>query len=182
MTAFDALRQILAAHPGTPIQVEDRGTSMILRPTGPETFAVSIYDEGEDYMIAADRWHTHETDPLQAAFCVWWLMTPYYRLIQEFKSGVMVATWAERYGEEGWEAFDPVYFINPEADEDWRVREGDLLAHRVLVQGVLPPPKPYREFHPNAELDEDDLPLDTAFGACQVSIENLVGQSLFDRE
>jgi len=56
---------------------------LLVKPEG--GFEITIYNVGEDAMVSSERWHTHYDDPQQAAFCLWWLLTPYYRIVHELK-------------------------------------------------------------------------------------------------
>lgn len=162
------------------ISVQQTETSIQVKPEGDHGFEITIYNVAEDAMVSAERWHTHYDDPEQAAFCLWWLLTPYYRIVHELKGGVLVAAWLERYEETGWEAFDPVFFLNPESEQDWIAKPGEQYTHRYIQQAVLPPPRPYREFVPQAKLDEDELPIDFHEGTRVVIVAQPTGPSLLD--
>ncbi len=160
------------------VPFETSETSLVVRPK--DGFEITIYNVGEDAMVSAERWHTHYEDAEQAAFCLWWLLTPYYRIVHELKGGVLVAAWLERYEEDGWEPMDPVYFLNPESEQDWVAKPGEQYTHRYIQQAVLPPPRPYREFVPNAKLDEDELPVDFHEGTRVAVVAMPTGPSLLD--
>ena len=51
---------------------------------------------------------------------------------------------------------------------------------RYMQQAVLPPPHPYSELCPGAQLDEDGLPPDWQHGSWVVSADEAVGPTLFD--
>lgn len=171
--------RLLNLYEGFPLEVEKRESSIRIVPTDPDTFQITIYDQGEDSMISAERWHTHYDDPLQTAWCALWLLTPYYRMAQEMKGGVLVATWIERYEAEGWQGFEPVYFLNPEHPDSWVPLPGETISRRYWQQAVLPPPKPYSEFNPDAKLDQDLLPVESHIGSCVVLAESAIGPTLF---
>src|SRR5438270_8851901 len=119
---LDAIQRavdLLARYADAPLEFERTETSLVVKPDVEDGFEVTIYNVGEDAMVSSERWHTHYEDPEQAAFCLWWLLTPYYRIVHELKGGVLVAAWLERYEETGWEPMDPVYFLNPESEQDW---------------------------------------------------------------
>jgi hypothetical protein len=158
------------------LSLERTDSSLVLKPT--DGFEITIYDVGEDAMVSAERWHTHYDDPEQAAFCALWLLTPYYRIVHELKGGVLVAAWIERYEEEGWMPMDPVYFLNPESEQDWVAKPGETYTHRYLQQAVVPPPRPYREFCPGAVLGEDGLPPDFKEGSRVEVVEGPMGPGL----
>jgi len=169
---------LLAHYEDAPIEIERRDSSIKITPTLEETFPVMVYDEGDEAMIAAERWHTHYDDPVQVAFCALWLLTPFYRVVHEMKGGVLVAAWIERYEEAGWEGFEPVYFLNPEHDASWLLAPGEQYQRRYMQQAILPSPKPYREFSPGAVLDEDGLPPDWRHGSWVESGEEAIGPKL----
>ncbi len=169
---------VLALFPDAPLLVEKRQTSVKITPSEPDTFAIMVYDEGDEAMIAAERWHTHYDDPAQVAFCAWWLLTPFYRVVHEMKGGVLVAAWIERYEDTGWQGFEPVYFLNPEHDESWELAPGEQYQRRYMQQAILPPPKAYEEFCPGATLDEDGLPPDWRHGSWVISDERAIGPGL----
>lgn len=161
------------------IEADRRGASLILIPKVPDSFSISIYEEAGDVMVAADRWHTHFEDRLQAVACVLWLLTPYYRLVQELKSGVLVATWLEQYSPEGWLPSDPVFFLNPENAEDWGTKNGEQYAHRIVQHAVLDSPRPFDQMFPGAELNEVGYPEGTVLGIHMEPVAEPTGPSLF---
>jgi len=167
--------ELLSLYEGSPIEIEKRDSSIKINPLVEDGFPIMVYDEGEETMIAADRWHTHYDDPLQVAFCALWLLTPFYRLVHEMKGGVLVAAWIERYEETGWEGFEPVFFLNPEHGESWDLAPGEKYQRRYAQQAVLPPPKPYPEFCPGVVLDEDGLPLGWRHGSWVETGERALG-------
>lgn len=170
---------LFAHFPDAPIAVNRREQSVELVPSLPDTFPVTVYDQGEDAMIAAGRWHTHYEEPDQVAWCALWLMTPYYRLVEELKGGVLVATWIERYEETGWEGFEPVYFLNPEHPESWELLGDERYVRRYTQQGLLPSPQPYGELCPGAHLDEEGLPPDFHPGKRVIESTESQGIALF---
>jgi hypothetical protein len=170
--------EVMSRYQSDRLQVEERQTSIKIAPTEPDTFAIMVYDEGAESMIAAERWHTHYDDPMQVAFCALWLLTPFYRVVHEMKGGVLVAAWIERYEETGWEGFEPAYFLNPEHEESWQLAPGEHYQRRYMQQAVLPPPRPYFEFCPGAKLDEDGLPPDWQHGSWVVTAEEAIGPTL----
>src|SRR5689334_25285784 len=87
--------QFLGRFSDAALSLEKTETSLVVKPE--DGFEIRLYNVGEDAMVSAERWHTHYEDPKQAAFCLWWLLTPYYRIVQELKGGVLVAAWLERY-------------------------------------------------------------------------------------
>lgn len=164
---LDLLEQSLAPHGH--ITVERRSASLVLTPQlppgYPETFAVSVYDEGHECMVAALRWHTHFDESQEACEFVSWLFTPYMRLVEEYKGGLFVASWVESYQLDGWQAELPVFFLNPHHEADWVAGPEEKYLRVVFQQAVLAPPGPYDEFVPGANLDpETGLPMGSELG------------------
>lgn len=157
--------QFLEMYGEVPIDIERSEASLVVKPRDSKGFEITLYSVGEDAMVSAERWHTHYDDPKQAAFCLLWLLTPYYRIVHELKGGVLVAAWLERYEEDGWQPLDPVFFLNPESAQDWVAKPGEQYTHRYLQQAVLPPPIPYEDVCPGAILDDDRLPPDFRQGS-----------------
>lgn len=161
---LEATRRLFLHFPDAPLTINDRGSSIEFIPTDPETFSITVYDQGDDAMIAAGRWHTHYDDPEQLAWCVLWLLSPFYRLVEEHKGGVLVAIWIERYEATGWEGFEPVYYLNPEHAESWVPVGEETFARRYHQQRVVDLPMPYSQFEPEAELNAEGLPVDFQAG------------------
>lgn len=157
---LEAARRLFAHFPDAPLQVNDRGTSIEFVPKEGDTFPVTIYDQGDDAMIAAGRWHTHYDEPEQIAWCALWLLTPFYRLVEELKGGVLVAIWIERYEATGWEGFEPVFYMNPEDGPSWQAKGDETFVRRYHQQRVIDLPMPYGQFEPEATLDENGFPVD----------------------
>lgn len=154
----DLFLQILDRFPDADIKVEKREDAVIVTPKN--GFVVSLYAESEeDTMVAAERWHAHYDDPQQAAFCAYWLLTPYYRIAQEFKGSLFVATWTEMYTAEGWAADEPVYYLNPEYAPDWELGPGETFLIRYRSQNTLGPIKPFDEICPGSPLDSGGFPV-----------------------
>lgn len=172
-----ATRDLFRRFVDAPIVIEDRDTSVVLHPRIEGGFAVSVYDEGDLGMIASERWHAHYDDPEQIAFCAMWLFTPFYRVVQEFKGGLIAAAWLERYEAEGWSAFEPAYFLNPEQESEWADSAGGWTRRRYQ-QFVMSPPWPYDQIVPGAKL-EAGLPIGAAFGETVEQSDFSIGASLY---
>ena len=153
----------LFAESKAPLRVEDRGSSIELIPTDPDTFGATVYDQGDDAMLAAGRWHAHFEDSTQLAWTTLLLLTPYYRLVEEYKGGVLVAIWVERYAADGWEGFEPVFYLNPEDVPSWRAKGDETFSRRYHQQWVVDLPMPYSELEPGVALT-DGLPPDWRAG------------------
>lgn len=158
----EAVRRLFA-NVDAPLRSDDRESSIELTPTEPETFGVTVYDQGDDAMVAAGRWHAHFEDPTQLAWCALLLLTPFYRLVEEHKGGVLVAVWVERYAASGWEGFEPVFYLNPEDAPSWRPQGDETFARRYHQQWVVDLPLSYADLEPEAEL-VNGLPPDVHLG------------------
>ena len=145
------------------VSLEERGSVLVITPAKENTFAVTLYDKGEDCMVTAERWHSHFDDPTQAAFCAAWLLTPFYRICHELKGGILAAVWLERYEIDHWEGMDPVYFLNPEYPPEWELPPGMMFTQRYYQQNVIPPPVELHRISNNWKL-ENQLPTDSKIG------------------
>lgn len=171
--------EALSHYPNAPLTIERRDTSIKIAPTLADSFEILVYDEEHEGMIAAERWHTHYEDPEQIAFCALWLLTPFYRVVQETKGGVLVAAWIERYEATGWEGFEPVYFLDPSVENIWRAIKGETFQRRYHQQMILPPLASYGEVAPGANLDEEGLPPGSGHGSWVVSSRTAQGPTVY---
>lgn len=145
----------------------------------PDTFAVSIYDEGEECMISALRWHSHAVEPEEAFGVVFGLLTPYCRIVEEFKGGLYVAGWLETYEVGGWAASDPVFFLNPDHAADWQVGPDEHYLLTIHQQAVLAPLRPYSELVPGVDLEPDTgLPVGSELGRSTKSTKESLGRHI----
>lgn len=171
-----ATHRLLSHFDTTRITIERREAALVLSPNGVSGYAVSLYDQGEDAMITAERWHAHYEEPEQMAWCAYWLLTPFYRVVHELKSGVLMSIWVERYDVEGWDPFEPVYFANPEYPPDWELKPGEAYERRYFQQNLVTLSQPYEEICPGVQL-KDGLP--PGFGLTSESFEEALGPALF---
>lgn len=178
--ALETVRDLFSRYPKGLFNLIDTDTAVEIVPIGEGTFPVKVFDQGEEAMITAGRWHTHYDDPMQLAFCALWLLTPFYRLVEELKGGILVATWIERYEESGWEGFEPVYYLNPEDPKSWERVGEETFARRYSQQDILPPPRPYHEFCPDCVLNDAGIPPDFHHGKRVVVVESALGPTLFE--
>lgn len=174
---LEAAVDLLGRYEDVAVRLKRQGTMLEIAPLAEPGFPVTLFDQGEECMVTADRWHTHYDDPVQAAWCAFWLLTPYYRVVQEIKGGSLVAAWIERYEAGGWNPMDPVYFLNPEHAESWAPEPGEGLSHRILQQDALRPPD-YSSLAPGARLDADGLPEGSRIGSTLEPVDELVGHTL----
>lgn len=178
--AVEQTIELLERFPNSGIQLRREGGMLEIIPSGEHTFPITVFDQGDEAMISAERWHTHYDDPEQVAFCAYWLLTPFYRIVHELKGGVQVAVWLDVYDVDGWQGCEPVYFMNPEHAKSWEPLPGESYHRRFVQQAVLPPFRPYAELCPGAELDEDGLPPDFQPGKRVVEGTSSVGVTLHE--
>lgn len=178
--AMDILQGLLKKPQHQPYRIDRTASSFRVTPSEKDTFEVAIHDDEDSAVVTADRWHAHFEDGEQAAFCAFWLLTPYYRVVQEIIGGILAATWIERYGLEGWQAMEPVYFRNPTAQEEWRVDPGQTAYRRYAQQAVVPPAIPYDDLFPGIELDSNGHPTGTRLGFSAVESEEVIAPSLYE--
>ena len=100
-------------------------------------YPVTVYEDHGESMVAAMQWHTHFDDPKETVACVHWLLTPYTRIVHELKGSLLAAIWIERSSPAGWQASDPVYFLNPDYPPEWKLLPSQSYCHRVTSQDVL---------------------------------------------
>jgi hypothetical protein len=139
---------------------------------------VRVFDEGEELMVSCERWHTHCDDPEEAAWCVRWLMSPFSRIVHEMKGGILAAVWVERYSALGWEAFEPVYFLNPEYAPEWELEPGQRWFRRVFHQAAVGFGVDLAAVLPEAEL-VDGRPVGWSLEVATVEVEESLGLALF---
>lgn len=180
--AIDALVRLLEKHPGAPVRWTRTDSSLEIVPTVEGGFSVSVYDEAGEAMVAANRWHSHYDEPAQAAYCAAWLLTPYYRIVHELKAGVLVAAWLERYGPDGWEPMEPVYFLNPLDKPSWTLQGEERFVRAYYTQRVLPMEEAFRRAVPDAQLDADGMPPNTVLGRFAIEADAAVAPELLDQE
>lgn len=176
--AFDLVERLVAACPGT-VEIERREGALWLHPRREGCYSVALYDEGDEVMIACERWHAHYDDPMQAAYCAMWLLSPYYRVAHEYKGGLFASVWIERFEATGWEPMDAVYYLNPEHPKDWELGPNQKFRRIYLQQDVLRPPKPYTDFVSTANLDANGLPIPSQIGQTEAESETSIGLQLF---
>lgn len=154
--------------------------SIVAAPKRDFSFEVALHCERDECMVCAARWHAHYEDPEQAAWCFYWLLTPFYRVVHELKDGVVAAMWIERWEAKGWAAMEPLYFMNPAHERDWLPAPGHSYARRHMQQDALPSIQPYRQIVPGAELDAHGLPVDSHIGVKLVPVQELMGHTLLE--
>lgn len=181
--SFGAVEGLLAATGAVTeaggVVCERRSSSMEVRFMG--GLDVRVFDEGEDVMVSCERWHTHCADAEEAAWCVRWLMSPFSRIVHEFKGAILAAVWVERYSAAGWEGFEPVYFLNPEYAPEWELEPGQRWFRRIYHQAAVPFDIDLAAVLPGAEL-VDGLPVGWRGDAFTVEVDESLGLALFGEE
>lgn len=143
-------------------------------------FTVRMTEESGDLIVwAGEHWHEHFDEPEAAANCVCWLLTPFYRVVEDYRDDVILEAFIERFLNGEWQSMsgDPVYL---EMGTQERANRRIIRQHAVLSPG---PKKGIDEY-----LDEDGFPPDSELGAREVAVDHLVGisqeelqaESLFD--
>lgn len=171
--AFNAIESLLAATGAEGTNCERRSSSLEI--TYPGGLDVRVFDEGEELMVSCERWHTHCDEPEEAAWCVRWLMSPFSRIVHELKGGILAAVWVERYSAKGWEAFEPVYFLNPEYPPEWELEPGQRWFRREHCQAAVPFAVDLGAAMPGAQLEQG---LPTGWHAEPTTVETSTSQGL----
>lgn len=175
---IDAVVRFLQKQPDAPVKWQLRESSLEITPTVPGGFGITVYDHGEEALVSANRWHTHFDDVADGAYCVFWLLTPFIRVVHELKAGVLVAVWIERYEPEGWFAMDPVYFLNPEDEPSWRLAGEEKFVRATFTQSVLELGQSYADVVPGVVLDDRGFPEGTQLGRIAVESDEAQGPGL----
>lgn len=177
--SFGAVEGLLAATGAGGVECVRRSSSMAV--SVPGGLEVRVFDEGEDVMVSCERWHTHCADAEETAWCVRWLMSPFSRIVHEFKGAILAAVWVERYSAVGWEGFEPVYFLNPEYPPEWELEPGQRWFRRIYHQAAVPFAVDFEVVLPGAEL-VDGLPVGWRGDAFTIEVEESMGLALFGEE
>lgn len=126
-----------------------------------ENFTVEIRDDGDEITVRAANWHHHYADPEQAIACFRWLLTPYYRVVEETQGGELSCAWLERFENTGWQPMESMIFRNPTDPTAWM---GGKWKREYRQQALLRPPRPYSELFRGVFLDENDMPPGSKLG------------------
>lgn len=175
--SFGAIEELLAATGAGDVVCERRSSSMAI--SVPGGLEVRVFDEGEDVMVSCERWHTHCEEAEEAAWCVRWLMSPFSRIVHEFKGAILAAVWVERYSAAGWEGFEPVYFLNPEYPPEWELEPGQRWFRRIYHQAAVPFEIDLETVLVGAEFVEG-LPLEWRAEAFTIEVGDSLGLGLFE--
>lgn len=134
---LDAVIRALSRDTGT-VKLERRSQSLVVAPT--HGFEITVYEDQGEAMVSAARWHSHFDSPDQTAACVIWLLTPFARVVHEYKGSILAAVWVEQGINGEWEPSDPVYFLNPEYPPEWKLMPGQTYIQRRVWQNSFQPP------------------------------------------
>lgn len=130
-------------------------------------FTVRMTEEsGEVLVWAGDYYHEHFGDPEAAANFLCWLLTPYYRLVEDCQGERVLQANIERFMDGVWQtkAGGPVYV--PAGSQE-RADRRVISQHAVLSPGPMPNIDPW--------LDAEGLPPDSELGRHHVEVDLLVG-------
>lgn len=133
-----------------------------------DAFNVTMSKEPEEEVIvwAGEFWHEHflEAEPATNCFC--WLLTPYYRVIEDYSHDRLLEAFIERFHEGEWYEVSggPIYLEFGEQAQ----------ANRRLVRqsGVLRRGEEYPHLAP--WLDDEGLPPNTFIGIRELPIDRIV--------
>lgn len=93
-----------------------------------------------------------------------WLLTPYYRLVEIYVGEEKLSDRIERYDDEGWIDLGQVFYMNPADPATHALASRETWRYVIWQQKLIEVPGGVRDFLPNAELDDNDLPPDTTLG------------------
>jgi hypothetical protein len=135
-----------------PLEIIREDGRVKLQPSEENTFAILLVDDGHEATLHACAWHGHFDDPKQAAFCALWLLTPYYRVVEEYRRERFLRAYLERYWNSRWEQIDAAF------EPFWTVLLGKPTHRHIYQQGVLSPPEPLWSMIREFQLDDRSLP------------------------
>jgi len=158
------IRSWLDTVPEAPVDITVTEDCFTMRPTAIDTFPVNIFRDEDRVAVSAFRWHCHYDDPQTAYYVCHWLMTPFYRLVNEQIGGCPFASWIERYTAEGWENCDTVYTKDPSLPSSWILKKDEKIIRIYAQQNVMNLGRPFEEIRPGVELTSDGLPLGSHLG------------------
>jgi hypothetical protein len=132
-------------------------------------FKVWMTDEESELIVwAGEHWHEHFEDPEAAANCLCWLLTPFYRLVEDYEDDTILEAFIERFWQGEWEEMSggPVYV---ERGTQVRANRRVIRQHAVLSPGAV---EELDEW-----LDHEGLPPDSELGVREVEVDRLIGIS-----
>jgi hypothetical protein len=95
-SVFEELRSRLAKFSDR-LTFDQTDRALLIKPIGPDTFPIEVRDDGKEITIFACRWLAHLEDPEQAIYCILWLLTPIYRIVEVERNGSWVKSWLDRF-------------------------------------------------------------------------------------
>lgn len=128
-------------------------------------------DDGEILVWAGEHYHEHFRDPELAANCLCWFLTPFYRLVEDYRGEQLLQAFVERFYNGEWEAKagGPLFL-----DPGTQVRAN----RRIVRQHAVTSPGPMKEIDP--WLDTNGLPPNSHLGERELEVDHLVGLSAAD--
>jgi len=140
-----------------------------VRPFG--VYTIRAVDDGNVATIWAAGWHTHIDEVDQAVACFMWLLTPFYRVVEEWGETSLIRAWTERYDEHGWEQ------IGDELCSAGSWLKSRLfkraLKRRIYYQAALTgPPSDIKKISPNIKLDDAGMPPGSYIGIREETLGN----------
>lgn len=161
MSLWAELLQIMKEDPieSELLRITHNEESISFMPLDERGFEVAIIDEGEELTVAALSYHEHFEDAEMAYGVAHWLLTPFYRVVEEYAGKKLRKSWIERYTADGWEQIDCfVGYLNTTFGK---------IKREVSQQKILLPD--FKEVVPEAVLDANGLPPDFYFGTRPIS-------------
>ena len=143
--------------------------SVEIIPQDPDTYAVQMFDDGDEATVAVLGWHQHLDDPRDAVGCACGMLSPYYRVVEIYEEETLLKCFVERYEAAGWSSmgsrFLPLFRFrlkSPFSKEKRRRVE--------YQQAVIRPPVPWEEWYPGVKLDDAGLPVGSRLGRHEESL------------
>lgn len=133
--------------------VEREPHKVIVRNHIPGQFDVELEYEDEEFTLTAAAWHTHFEEDDQATACFRWLLTPFYRIVEERRDDVILGAWIERWEKGGWNPLHP--YISYKAVH---LMKGEGTFEVSFKQQALLDPGNYAKMMKGAVLDDNGMP------------------------
>jgi hypothetical protein len=150
---FDTIESRLR---GSKLWVERRPGSLKVVNNGPGEFDVEATYDDDEFTIVAGPWHGHFEDEEQVTACFHWLLTPFYRVVEEKVGPDVVGAWIERHENGDWKPLQAVLGV----DCQNLIDGGGPFQLTIFQQAVLRPPKS----RPGWVLEADGLPKGSHLG------------------
>lgn len=164
-----------------PIEMREKPGQFEVIPTIENSFSVGLELANGELIAYNQQWHMHTDDPIEAASVLYWMLTPFTRIVYEMKAGKTWVSWIENYEADGWDACTCVYFLNPVLDESWTLAPGQSFERHTLQQDVLRWSRSIDEIRPGVVLNSEGLPVDSFLGdKIEVATESLAHRPRFE--